>query len=614
MADSRTAYSVDEVRERTSIAEVVAPHVRLRKAGKRLVGLCPFHPDQAPSFTLDPEKGLWHCFGCGAGGNVFHFLMRAENLTFVEAARKLAERLGGQLKGARDSERALQARDLLQQINAHAAHFFRRQLADCLRAREYLAQRGLSPELIARFGIGWAPGEWDNLHRHLRGLGFADADIEKSGLCIRRPSRDGCYDRFRARIMFPILDAQERVIGFGGRILEGEGGAAVSPAGEPAGGTPGPPAKYINTPETAVFRKGSTLYAFPLARKAMGERERALVVEGYFDAIACHAAGFTETVATMGTALTQEHLELLRRHTGRVYAAFDADSAGMKAMLRSHELFEAARLEVRVVRLPQGEDPDSFLAARGAQGLQQELGQALTAVEYRLALIAASHPDTEDGRLAMIQEAVEVLGRMRDGVAMLEYANRLAKRIGGGDAARVQSLEQGLRWELRNRALRERGSRSPTHGPSAHASHLVERHVLAAMLQSEVMARRVAAELSPDHFDHHLHRRLFESLRGTIEVLAGLDIEVVLAQEQQPEICALLSELALGYEGAGESDAELRKAVERLCEWRDIRRCKELLAKADRGEISEDELLELAQVRHRRSQVTERRSLGELAR
>jgi DNA primase len=608
MADSRTAHSADEIRERTNIVEIIAPHVSLKRAGKRLVGLCPFHPDKAPSFTVDPDKGLWHCFGCGAGGNVFHFLMRAENLTFPEAARKLAERLGVDFRGRRESDPARGLKDLLARINAEAASFFRGQLEGSAPARDYLKSRALTDELIARFRIGWAPPEWDKLYGHLRRQGYHDPDIEKSGLCVARPRADGCYDRFRGRIMFPILDLEQRVIGFGGRILEGGGGAAVPAASELAGETPAPPAKYINSPETPLFHKGRTLYAFPLARKAMGERGRAIVVEGYFDAIACHAAGFTETVATLGTALTQEHLEVLRRHTSRVYAAYDSDSAGMKAILRSQGLFEAARLEVWVVRLPPGADPDSLLAENGPDALAGEIENAVSAMDYRLAAIAASHPDTEEGRLAMMQEAVDALAELRDAVAQAHYIRRLAERCCRPNVERVRLMEQALHQELRKRT---RSGRRPTEAIAAPPSAMgqVERQVLAAMLQSDVAARWLLEELSPHDFCDERHRRVFETLRRKTEA-GTADIKGLLASEQEPELCALWSGLALA-EGMGAcSDAELRQAVERMREWRDSRRCKELLEKANTGELSAQELTELTELRRGLSRVTARR-IGE---
>jgi DNA primase len=637
MSDSRSAYSegdagrrsgvrqsrtADEIRERTNIVEIIAPHVSLKRAGKRLAGLCPFHPDKAPSFTVDPDKGLWHCFGCGAGGNVFNFLMRAENLTFPEAARKLADRLGIEFKGRREDAQARGERDLLARINGEAAGFFRRQLEQCAPARHYLTDRGQSDETIARFMLGWAPAEWDALYRHLRRQGYRDADIEKTGLCVPRKGGDGCYDRFRARIMFPILDADERVIAFSGRIVEGyEPIARQDRASEPGGaspkalqgsapeqGTASP--KYINSPETALFRKGRTLYAFPLARKAMGDRGRAILVEGQFDVIACHAAGFTETVATLGTALTEDHVQVLRRHTGRVYAAYDSDSAGMKAVLRSQELFEAAPLEVRIVCLPQGADPDSFLRERGPEALAAEIENALTAMDYRLATIAAGHADTDEGQLAMMQEAVEALTGLRDAVAQTHYIRRLAERWCKGNVDRVRLMEQALHQELRKRTPRGRRARV---GPAQplNAAARVERLVLSAILQSEVTARRLLGELCAEDFCEDIHRRVFERLIEKVEGSGALDVEAMLAAEQEPELCSVVSGLAMMEDAAACSDAELREAVERMREWRDARRCKELLEKANLAELTAEELNELTELRRRRSRLTQRRSLGE---
>ena len=287
--------------------------------------------------------------------------MRAENLTFPEAARKLAERLGVELKGrAGDRPRARAQGPAGAHQRRGRAVLSPRSSTRAPAPAITCASGGCADDLIARFGIGWAPAGVGPPYGTCAGRATR-TDIEKSGLCVARPRGDGCYDRFRGRVMFPILDSEERVIGFGGRILEGD------------------EAKYINSPETALFRKGRTLYAFPLARKAMGERGRAIVVEGYFDAIACHAAGFTETVATLGTALTQEHLEVLRRTPSGSMRRTTRDSAGMKAVLRSQELFEAARLEVRVVRLPPGARSRLVPGRQGPQALAREIEHAVTA-------------------------------------------------------------------------------------------------------------------------------------------------------------------------------------------------------------------------------------------
>ena len=637
MTDSRSAYSegdagrrsgarqgstADEIRERTNIVEIIAPHVSLKRAGKRLAGLCPFHPDKAPSFTVDPDKGVWHCFGCGAGGNVFHFLMRAENLTFPEAARKLAERLGIEFKGRREDAHVRSERDLVARINGEAARFFQRELAKCAPAREYLSSRGQGDEIVAHFMLGWAPADWDALYKHLRRQGHRDADIEKTGLCVARKGGDGCYDRFRARIMFPILDADERVIAFSGRIVEGyEPTAWQDRASEQGGPSPvtlqgsasergNASPKYINSPETALFRKGRTLYAFPLARKAMGDRGRALLVEGQFDVIACHAAGFTETVATLGTALTEDHVQVLRRHTGRVYAAYDSDSAGMKAVLRSQELFEAARLDVRIVCLPQGADPDSFLRERGAEALAAEIDNALTAMDYRLAAIAANHPDTDDGQLTMLQEAVEALAGLRDAVAQTHYIRRLAERWCKGNVDRVRLMEQALHQELRKKTPRVRRSREGP-APPLSAAARVERQVLSAIVQSEVTARRLLGELCAEDFCDDIHRRAFERLIQKVKATGALNIEEMLATEQEAELCALVSGLAMTEDAAACSDAELREAVERMREWREARRCRELLDKEQSAGLAIEERLELTELKRQHGRLTARRTIGE---
>ena len=314
---------LDDIRARVDIVELVGQFVNLKRAGENWKGLCPFHTERTPSFTVNPKRGIFHCFGCGAGGDAFRFLMRHDRLAFPEAVRALAERTGVVLAASREAEpEAAGKLEALRRVMALAAEFYSRSLweAGGAKAREYLDTRGVDPEVARRFGLGYAPASWDALLSRMKAEGIGDDLLVQAGLVLPRQTGSGFYDRFRGRLLFPIRDTQGRVVAFGGRALAGE---------EP---------KYLNSPETPLYVKGQILYALDVARAAMRERGRAILVEGYLDCLMAHQHGFTETVAALGTAFTPAQLGLLRRHADEVIALFDADAAGQKAASRIEEM------------------------------------------------------------------------------------------------------------------------------------------------------------------------------------------------------------------------------------------------------------------------------------
>ena len=349
----------DTIRDRIDLAELVSEYVRLERAGKNFKGLCPFHTEKTPSFFVSPALNRFHCFGCGASGDVFTFLMRIEGLSFREAMRRLAERAGIELREETLPQETPDERDRLRRL-VYAANFFYRQ---CLRraphAQQYLTQRGLTPETIEAFELGYAPDGWDHLLRFLQRHNFSLGDAERAGLLKARDDGSGYYDRFRNRITFPIHDASGRVVAFGARTIGDE---------EP---------KYLNSPETPLFEKRNTLYGWHRARSAILRQRAALIVEGYLDLIMLHQYGFTHSVATLGTAFTDEHAARLKRLAERVYLMFDSDAAGVRATLRAGEALAQAGVPTLVVRLPEGEDPDSLLRTQGAAALQRALDAAI---------------------------------------------------------------------------------------------------------------------------------------------------------------------------------------------------------------------------------------------
>jgi len=388
--------AIREIRERASITDIVSDVVALKRRGRSATGLCPFHSEKTPSFTVSEERGFYHCFGCAEHGDVFSFVMKTQGVAFPDAVRAVAERFG--LPVPTEAVGTRQRSEPLVAVNQTAAAFFRAQLAGPAgaRCRAYLDERAITDAAIDRHGLGFAPGGGEVLVRHLRAGGASLEDAVTAGLLGRRT--DGhLYDRFRDRLMFPITDLAGRVIAFGGRILPG------TPV------TGDPPPKYLNSPESPIFKKGQTLYGLGLARDAIRARDRVVVVEGYLDVIAVAQAGLGEVVAPLGTALTVDQLRVLKRFTETIIACFDGDEAGRRAAARSFPLFIEAGLWGRGVFLPAGDDPDTFVRAHGAQALVTELEKAEPLVDAYVAGLAGPRLDAVGRRADAAKEIARVL-------------------------------------------------------------------------------------------------------------------------------------------------------------------------------------------------------------
>jgi len=384
---------IEEIRTRADIVEVIGAHVRLKRAGRNFVGLCPFHNEKTPSFSVNAERGFFHCFGCGAGGTVFDFVMRIEGLTFPDALQSLARHYGialpqrGEGGGASAGER-----DAFTRANQIAAEFYAHVLwntDDGAIARDYLKARGIASETAREFMLGFAPARTANLAATLSKRGLLDAAITL-GL-VHKQADGGLYDMFRARVMFPIRDVQSRVIGFGGRVVDNH--------------LP----KYINSAESPVYSKARVLYGLREARQAIGQRERAIVVEGYLDAITLWQAGFREVVASLGTSLTIEQVRLLSRYTRNIVACFDGDDAGRRASLRALDVFLQAGILARGVFIPQGFDPDTLIRERGAAALDEPLKSAESLIDYFLQQQAQAARASVNAQARAAERVAEVL-------------------------------------------------------------------------------------------------------------------------------------------------------------------------------------------------------------
>ncbi|MFQ5818064.1 MAG: DNA primase [Terriglobia bacterium] len=427
----------ERVKQQADIVRVVGDYVRLKKAGQNFMGLCPFHTEKTPSFAVHPVKQIYHCFGCGGGGDVFSFVMEMEKVSFPEALRLVAEKCGIALPARRPrtpaEEKTARLRTGLVELHEQAARFFAEKLATTKEGKlvhSYLHDRGLTDQTIEEFGIGYAPAGGDALVERLRGAGCQRELIAASGL-VNTDEHGTLYDRFRRRIMFPIANESGRPVAFGGRAM-----------GEDL-------PKYLNSPETPIYSKSRVLYNLHRAKEAIRRAELALLVEGYMDAIAVHTAGLTNVVATCGTSLTETQVRLLARFSRRVAVSYDPDSAGVAATERSLNLLLEQGLEAGVVALPAGFDPDGFIRERGAEAYQAEVKQALAYIDFLVARARAQfNLGTREGRVGALNYLLPYLARVPDRIQRAEWATEVAQRLGVEEAL--------LREELRRAASERR--------------------------------------------------------------------------------------------------------------------------------------------------------------
>ena len=464
---------VDQVRAAADIVKIVGDYVKLRKSGANYTGLCPFHQEKTPSFSVHPVKQFFHCFGCGVGGDVFKFVMLMDGLTFPEALRRTAEKVGIHIEegaGEETYDANTRLRASLMKLHEIAAKFFAAQLgatAEGRMARAYLADRGITDEVVGRFRLGFAPGDGQGLVRQFSGAGFEQEAIEKSGLILVDAERQRPYDRFRRRIIFPISNDAGKVVAFAGRALGDD---------QP---------KYLNSPETAIYTKSRLLYHLDRAGQATRKLDYAILVEGYMDCIAVASSGIENVVASCGTSLTEGQIRLLGRYTRRVVVNYDPDSAGMAATERSLALLLEAGFEAKVLALPGGLDPDEFIRKRGAASYGELLKSAPSYLDYLTERAARNHDiRSPEGKVAAVNAILPYLIKVPNPMLRAELAGRLAERL------RVD--ERLLRDELRRAAGEKRGEVRVVEEVVADSNHAVKQ-LLRACLESEEVAEACLA-------------------------------------------------------------------------------------------------------------------------
>ncbi len=545
---------IDLVRERADIVEIVGEHVRLKRAGRSWKGLCPFHQEKTPSFTVDREKGVYHCFGCGVGGSVFTFLEEVEGLSFPEVVETLANRYGVQMREVSGGKRAPSPRARLIALHESAVALYGEMLAapDAVDIRAYLAERGIAPELVERHRVGFGGWSRNGLVKTMVAKGFTAEEIEASGLGTK--DGRGIRDTFHGRLLFPIFDPSDRPIAFGGRVLP----ESIRRRGAPDG------PKYLNSRETPIFRKAKVLYGTNWARGEVVRAKRLVLVEGYTDVIALHAAGIGEAVATCGTSLTEQHMKEISTRFGdvRVVLCLDADAAGQAAMSRERteelagtyspgEHVSGGRWlpvgrgwlpEVYVANLPAGADPADFALAEGREGIDRVLDVAVPLVEFLLRRsIAGEDLTTPEGRIRAVRKGADVLRQVGDGLLRHEYSLWLA------DLVRVDAFEvnRAVEEAVRQGSSRRTSTAPASIGPVVLTGHQrIEREALRALATHPDLFENVPVAPEEEDFSLPHHRALYRLLRTEREQGGGIDLGRLAAKVQDEQLRGAVSGLA----------------------------------------------------------------------
>ncbi len=527
---------LEELKARCSLAEIAANYITLKRSGKNLVGLCPFHHEKSPSFNIYPEDGFFYCFGCGAGGDVITFVRKVENLDFMESVRFLAQRAGMQVPEEQADDSMAKLRTKILQINRETARFYYAVLNSDAGAagREYFQKRMLLPETIRHFGLGYSPQSRFALVDHLEKKGFTQEEMILANVAFK--SRSGrAVDRFFERVMFPIIDLRGNVVAFGGRTL----------------GDSKP--KYLNTSETPVFSKGEMLFALNFAKNLASGR--LILCEGYMDVISMHQAGFTEAVATLGTALTPQQAHLMARYAKEVVVSYDADEAGQKAAARAIPILRGAGLSVRVLAIAGGKDPDEYIKANGAAKFKQMLESSGNDVEYRLQKLKANgNLQNPEGRVAYLNAAVQILATLENEIEREVYAGKVAAETGIETATLKHQVEATWKKNLKSRQQKEfraiqqevaglRDDVNPERQANLRASG-AEEALIAYLVKYPENAEKVRAILPAEKFITAFNRRVYAIIVGRItegKSASLADFSNLLTMEETSSVARMLA-------------------------------------------------------------------------
>lgn len=557
MAYSFTDEFLTQLRNRCDIEDIIGRYVNLKKTGSSTVGLCPFHSERTPSFHVSGRKQMFYCFGCHKGGDVITFIMEAEHLPYVDAVVSLANMVGLPVpqKNVFDTEIA-ELRKRILEINRAAARFYFDTLfkPEGKAGLEYFKNRKLTPTTVRRFGLGYAPDSWDSLLKHLLDKGYALDDIKAAGLAIQSKTGGKHFDRFRSRCMFPIIDHRGNVIGFGGRTMDANN-----------------PAKYLNSSENLVFKKGQNLFALNIAKNT---KETCLILcEGYMDVISLHQAGFDNAVASLGTALTPDQARLIRRYTENVVVCYDSDAAGKKATQRALEILPPAGLNVRVMTVTGGKDPDDMMKEEGGkEKFRRLLDASFNSVDYRFSETLAKYDisvDTE--KIECLKKMAEIIAPIPSPAERDVYASKIAEIMTVDKKAVVAEINQRRKRMQRFREKEERAKQlssltdandkvnpqRPRHLKAAKA----EEDLLSVLINMPEKAPRITSQISEEDFVTDFNRRVFIALKEKIEQDPTADHLLNIAQYFTPEEMSHINTFMAGIEAINVTDAAIDSAV-----------------------------------------------------
>ena len=534
--------TIEQVQSRLDIVEVVSGYMPLKKAGANFRALCPFHQEKTPSFMVSSRKQIYHCFGCGAGGDVISFVMEYEKVEFMEALKILAQKTGIKLPLFRRADyiRRSTAANLLYRINEMAASYYNAILVGSNRAaeaREYLRQRGISAETVAAFKLGFAPQSWDGLLKYAQKNHISPETLLKAGLVL--PGKEGTfYDRFRNRIIFPIFDINSKTVGFGARVLDDS--------------TP----KYINSPETDIYVKGRHLYGLNIAQNEIRKRNEVIIVEGYLDLIIPFQNGVGNVAATLGTALTVEQISLIKRYTTNVVIIFDADEAGEAASLRSLDILVGEGLNVKLVSLPKGFDPDKYVRAKKEEGFRSVVGSAKGLFDYKMDILLSRHGrDSAEAKAKIISEMLPTIKRMDNAVLRSDYIKRLSHNLSVDEKAILIELKK-VKLDY------TRTAPAPTFEMKQEA-RAAEKIIAALAMEDAEIARRIREEFDIEDFkDQRIKKiveRSFALIDGNKQPTAARLIHYIGDEKMSQFICHLLAEV--------ENIVDREKTIEDCIRW-----------------------------------------------
>lgn len=516
MARTIPEDTIRRIKNTANIVDLIAEHVVLKKAGRNYLGLCPFHAEKTPSFTVNPEKQIFYCFGCHTGGNIFSFLMQREGLSFPESVRSLGRKYGIEVPDFQltpEQKERVSEKGKIFRINELAMLYFQNQLHDPLSGRQamsYLLGRGMTRKIIDGYRLGYVPNRWDGLLNHLQGKKVPQSLIEKSGLVVPRKSGSGYYDRFRDRVIFPIFDPDRQIVGFGGRVMGDE------------------MPKYLNSPETIIYSKRQILYGLDKARQPARTTGRIYIVEGYFDVLSMHLYGIENTVATLGTALTAEHVQLLKGmvgQEGRAILVYDSDQAGIHAAKRSIGVFEEGFLDARILILPQGYDPDSFLREHGPDDFFRIADGALGLIPFMIASAIQDHGLSIEGKVKVVSELRESLAAVQDNVARSLYIKELSEKLQIDEATILEQVRRAVD-QCRGRASRDGNRLRKTF----LEQNRLERQVVAIMLHHPAVLPDIIGRNMLDYFED-------EKLKHMAQMIVEQSVD------RKPSVADLLSDI-----------------------------------------------------------------------